>query len=117
MYQVTLKDGTIIEAAEGKRVIDIAYQISEGLARNAAAAVVDGKTVDLRYPITKDINLDIKTFDSEEGKHAFWHTSSHIMALAVTRLYPGVQPLSDRPSTMVSIMILTRKIPSRKRIF
>ncbi len=91
MYQVTLKDGTIIEAAEGKRVIDIAYQISEGLARNAAAAVVDGKTVDLRYPITKDINLDIKTFDSEEGKHAFWHTSSHIMALAVTRLYPGVQ--------------------------
>lgn len=91
MYKVTLKDGSVIEVEEGKRVIDVAYGLSEGLARNACAAVVDGQLEDLRYPIKKDISLDIKTFDSEEGKHAFWHTSSHILALAVKRLFPGVK--------------------------
>lgn len=91
MLKVTLKDGSSIEVEEGKRVIDVAHQISDGLARNACAAVIDGHMVDLRTPITKDITLDIKTFDSEEGNHAFWHTSSHVMALAIQRLFEGVK--------------------------
>lgn len=91
MYKVTLKDGSVIEVEEGKRVIDIAHDLSEGLARNACAAVVNDEIEDLRYEIRSDVTLDIKTFDSPEGKHAFWHTSSHIMALAVKRLFPDVK--------------------------
>lgn len=91
MVNVKLKDGSILEVESGKRIIDVAYQISEGLARNATVALLDGKMADLRTPITKDSELEIKTFDSPEGKHAFWHTSAHVLAYAVQRLFKDVK--------------------------
>lgn len=86
--KITLKDGSVMEFAQSMAVIDIAKEISEGLARAATAAKVDGEIVDLRTVIDADAELEILTFDSEDGKGAFNHTASHIMAQAVKRLYP-----------------------------
>ena len=86
--KITLKDGSSKEYAQSMSVIDIAKDISEGLARVACAGEVDGEVVDLRTVIDKDCELNILTFDSDEGKHAFRHTASHILAQAVKRLYP-----------------------------
>ena len=72
-------------------VLDIAKDISEGLARVACAGEVDGELVDLRTVVDKDCNLNILTFESEGGAWAFHHTTSHIMAQAIKRLYPGVK--------------------------
>ena len=89
MIKITLKDGNIKEVEEGKSVFDVAKEISEGLARVATCAVVDGKVVDLRYILNKDCNLEIHTFESSlEGKKAYWHTTSHIMAQAIKRIKP-----------------------------
>ena len=89
MIKITLKDGSIKEVEEGKSVFDVAKEISEGLARVATCAVVDGKVVDLRYILNNDCNLEIHTFErSLEGKKAYWHTTSHIMAQAIKRIKP-----------------------------
>lgn len=88
---ITLKDGSTKEYAEAKSVIEIASDISEGLARVACAGEVDGEVVDLRTVVDKDCELNILTFDSEGGKGAFRHTTSHIMAQAIKRLYPNVK--------------------------
>ena len=85
---ITLKDGSKKEYDREMRVIDIASDISEGLARVALAASVNGKTVDLRTVISTDSDLNIYTFNDEEGKAAYRHTTSHILAHAVKRLYP-----------------------------
>ena len=86
--KITLKDGSVKEYAEAKSVIEIAADISEGLARAATAGEIDGEIVDLRTPVDKDCNLNILTFNDEKGKGAFRHTASHIMAQAIKRLYP-----------------------------
>ncbi len=86
--KITLKDGSVKEYEKSAAVIDIAGDLSEGLARVATAAKVNGELVDLRTVIEKDSELEILTFDSDEGKGAFFHTTSHIMAQAVKRLYP-----------------------------
>ena len=93
MIKVTLKDASIIEAEKGSSILDIAKQISEGLARNATCGEVDGKVEDLRYILNSDCSLVIHTFkeDDLEGKKAYWHTTSHIMAQAVKRLFPDVK--------------------------
>lgn len=88
---ITLKDGSAKEYSEAKSVIDIASDISEGLARVACAGEVNGEVVDLRTVIDQDCELNILTFDSEGGKGAFRHTTSHIMAQAIKRLYPEVK--------------------------
>lgn len=88
---VTLKDGSKKEYAEAKSVIEIAQDISEGLARAACAGEVDGEVRDLRTVVDKDCELNILTFDSEGGQGAFRHTASHIMAQAIKRLYPEVK--------------------------
>lgn len=88
---ITLKDGSAKEYAEAKSVIDIAADISEGLARVACAGEIDGQVVDLRTMVDSDCELNILTFDSEGGKGAFRHTTSHIMAQAVKRLFPNVK--------------------------
>ena len=88
---ITLKDGSTKEYAEAKSVIEIASDISEGLARVACAGEVDGEVVDLRTVIDRDSELNILTFDSEGGKGAFRHTTSHIMAQAIKRLFPEVK--------------------------
>ncbi len=86
--KITLKDGSSKEYEQSMSVIDIAKDISEGLARVATAAKVNGELVDLRTVVAEDAELEILTFDSEDGKGAFNHTASHIMAQAVKRLYP-----------------------------
>ena len=92
MIKVTLKDGSIKEVEQGISIYDVAKQISEGLARNATCGRVDGKVEDLRYELKNDCHLEILTFDSDlDGKKAYWHTTSHIMAQAVKRLFPNVK--------------------------
>ena len=91
MIQITLKDGSKMEVEKGSSILDIATQISQGLARNATAGKVNGEVKDLRYPIQEDSELEILTFDSLEGQKAYWHTTSHIMAQAIKRLYPEVK--------------------------
>lgn len=90
MIKVKLKDG-FKEYESGITIIEIAKDISEGLARVACGAMVNGKVVDLRESINEDIELNILTFEDEGGKKAFRHTASHIMAQAVKRLYPNVK--------------------------
>ena len=92
MIKLTLKDGSVKQVESGKTVFEVAKEISEGLARMATCASVDGKTVDLRYVLDKDCNLEIHTFESSlEGKKAYWHTTSHIMAQAIKRINPKAQ--------------------------
>ncbi|QNM06124.1 threonine--tRNA ligase [Qiania dongpingensis] len=89
--KITLKDGSVKEYGEPKSVIEIAADLSEGLARAACAGEVDGEAVDLRTVVDKDCSVNILTFNDEEGRAAFRHTTSHIMAQAIKRLYPDVK--------------------------
>ncbi len=89
--KVMLKDGSSKEFANGLTVLEIAKEISEGLARAACAGKVNGEVVDLRTVVDEDCELEILTFRDEEGKKAFRHTASHIMAQAVKRLYPNAK--------------------------
>lgn len=91
MIKITLKDGSIVEYEKSVTAFDIAKDISMGLARAALAAEIDGKVVDLTTVINEDCELNILTFDDKGGRYAFWHTSSHIMAQAVKRLFPDVK--------------------------
>ena len=91
MIKITLKDGSVIEAERGSTCMDAAKTISEGLARVALVAKLNGEVVDLSHPIDEDANLEILTFDSDEGKKAFRHTASHVLAQAVKRLYPNAK--------------------------
>jgi threonyl-tRNA synthetase len=88
---ITLKDGSQKEYSDKMSVVDIANDISAGLARMACAGEVDGEVVDLRYVVDKDVNLNILTFNDDQGKAAFRHTGAHILAQAVKRLYPNVK--------------------------
>lgn len=89
--KITLKDGSAKEYSQAMSVIDIATDISEGLARMACAGEVDGQVVDLRTIIDKDCELNILTFNDEAGKKTFRHTASHILAQAVKHLYPDAK--------------------------
>ena len=92
MIKLTLKDGSVKEIEKGQSVYDVAKKISDGLARMATCASVDGEVVDLRYILEKNCKLEIHTFESDlEGKKAFWHTTSHVMAQAIKRLFPDVK--------------------------
>lgn len=86
--KITLKDGSCKEYAEPMAIIDIAKDISEGLARVACVAELDGEVVDLRTVVDGEHELNILTFDSDAGKAAYRHTASHVLAQAVKRLYP-----------------------------
>lgn len=89
--KITLKDGVVKEYDSGITVADIAKDISMGLYRNACACTINGKVADLRTAVAEDSTVSILTFDDEDGKKAFNHTASHIMAQAVKRLYPDVK--------------------------
>ena len=92
MIKITLKDNSIIEVEKGTSIIELAKKISEGLARMATCGKVNGEVKDLRYELNEDCNVSIETFESSlEGKQAYWHTTSHIMAQAVKRLFPEVK--------------------------
>ena len=92
MINITLKDGSKKQVEKGISALDLAKSISEGLARNMTAALVNGKVKDLRYKLEEDSEVEILTFDNSlDGKKAYWHTTSHIMAQAVKRLFPDVK--------------------------
>ena len=92
MIKVELKDGKVLEVEKGKSILEVAKQISEGLARMATCGEVNGEVKDLRFQLEEDCKLNINTFEnSEDGKKAYWHTTAHIMAQAIKRLYPNVQ--------------------------
>ena len=92
MIKITLKDGSVKEVESGMSILEIAKGISEGLARVATAGKVNGEVKDLRTTINEDCSLEILTFESDlDGKKAYWHTTSHIMAQAVKRLFPNVK--------------------------
>ena len=88
MIKLTLPDGSIREYENGIKAIDVAKSISEGLARVILAASYNDKTIDLQQELTEDGTIKFLKFEDEEGKHAFWHTSSHIMAQAIQKLWP-----------------------------
>lgn len=91
MVEITLKDGSKKSFESGSTILEIAGEISRGLAKNAMAAKFDDRIIDLTCKVEKDGILEIITFDDQEGKNAFRHTSSHILAQAVKRLFPGTK--------------------------
>ena len=98
--KITLKDGSVIEAADKSTAGDIAKSISEGLYRNALIARVNGELVELNRPIEGDCTLEILTYKDEEGKLAYRHTAAHILAQAIKNVYPAAQ-LAIGPATSV----------------
>ena len=88
LMNITLKGGIVREFKNGMTVAEIAGEISQGLLRAACCGLINGEAVDLRTVVSEDCELAICTFEDEAGKKAFWHTSSHILAQAVKRLYP-----------------------------
>lgn len=89
--RISLKDGSVKEYEGSMTVLEIAKDISEGLARAATAGRINNKVADLRTVVTEDCTLEILTFDDEDGKKAYRHTVSHILAEAVKRLYPSAK--------------------------
>ncbi|NLB37532.1 MAG: TGS domain-containing protein, partial [Clostridiales bacterium] len=88
MIKVTLKGGVVKEFEKGVTALEIAQSLGAGLFKAACACRINGEVKDLRTAIENDCELEILTFDDEEGKKAFRHTASHIMAQAVKRLFP-----------------------------
>ena len=91
MIKVTLPDGAVKEYNEGITPFEVAQSISEGLARNVISAEVNSEIVEVTTPITTDANVTLFTFNEDNGKKAFWHSSAHILAQALEKLYPGVK--------------------------
>ena len=91
MINITLPDGAVRQYEEGVSAFDIAKSISEGLARKIIAALVNGEVWDISRPIHNDASLKLLTFNDNEGRNTFWHSSAHLMAEAVEQLYPGVK--------------------------
>ena len=91
MIKITLPDGSVLEREAGVTGYEIAESISPRLAADVLACGINGETVELNRPITEDAELVLYKWDDEEGKHAFWHTSAHLMAEALQELYPGTQ--------------------------
>ena len=91
MIKITLPDGSVLQREAGVTGYEIAESISTRLAADVLACGVNGQTVELNRPITEDAELVLYKWEDEEGKHAFWHTSAHLMAEALQELYPGTQ--------------------------
>lgn len=91
MIKITLKDGSVMESEAGISIYEIAKKISERLAKVATSALLNDEVVDLRTILNEDCTLSILTFDDDEGKGAYRHTTSHIMAQAIKRLFPSAK--------------------------
>jgi len=91
MIQITLPDGSKKEVPEGSSALDVAKSISHGLARNVLSASFNGRTVEANDPLPGDGDLILYTWDSPEGKQAFWHSSAHLLAQTLEQLYPGIK--------------------------
>ncbi|MFA5300028.1 MAG: threonine--tRNA ligase [Lutibacter sp.] len=91
MIKITLPDGSIKDFQKGSTPLDVAKSISEGFARNVISAKFNSKTVEISTPLNENGNLILYTFDEAGGKKAFWHSSAHLMAQAITSFYPNVK--------------------------
>ncbi|MBL4655097.1 MAG: threonine--tRNA ligase [Bacteroidia bacterium] len=91
MIKITFPDGNVKEYGKGTTSLEIAKSISEGLARNVISAKVNDQVWDAFRPIEEDATLQLLTWDDQEGKNTFWHSSAHIMAEALEAVYPGVK--------------------------
>ena len=91
MIKITFPDGSVREYEQGVNGLQIAESISPALARNVLACAVNGETVELDRPINEDAKIELFKWEDEQGKHAFWHTSAHLLAEALQELYPGIQ--------------------------
>ena len=91
MIKITLPDGSIKEFEKGTSAYEVALSISEGLARNVISAKFNNNIIETSTPLTTDGSLTLYTWNDAEGKKAFWHSSSHVMAQALQELYPGVK--------------------------
>ncbi len=91
MIKITFPDGSVREYEAGVTGLEIAQSISQRLAQDVLACGVDGETVELNRPIMQDASVVLYKWEDAEGKHAFWHTSAHLMAEALQELYPGIQ--------------------------
>lgn len=91
MIKITFPDNSVREYSEGTTVYEVAESISASLAREVLSATVNGELRDIRYPIVCDASINLHKFEDPQGKLAFWHTTSHVMAQAVKRLYPDVK--------------------------
>ena len=91
MINITLPDGSIKQFVNGATPMDVAKSISEGLARNVISASFDGTTVETTTSLTTDGSLVLYTWNDKDGKKAFWHSTSHVLAQALEELYPGIK--------------------------
>ena len=91
MIKVTLPDGSVKEMAQGVTPMDVAKSISEGLARNVISASYNGTTIETTTTLTTDGTLILYTWNDKEGKKAFWHSTSHVMAQALEEIFPGIK--------------------------
>jgi len=91
MIRITFPDNSVKEFAQGITPLQIAENISQQLAREIVAATVNGKEWDVMRPIQENATLQLHKFDTKEGKHAFWHSSAHLMAEALQQIYPGIR--------------------------
>lgn len=89
--KITLPDGSIKEFPKGSSSMDVALSISEGLARNVLAAEINGEVRDANRPITEDAAIKLLTWNDDQGKATFWHSSAHLMAEALESIYPGTK--------------------------
>ncbi len=91
MIKITFPDGSVREFEKGITGLQIAESISPALARNVISCGVNGETIELNRPINEDSSIELYKWEDDEGKHAFWHTSAHLLAEALKELYPGIQ--------------------------
>jgi len=91
MINITFPDGLVRQYEAGVTPLEIAKSISDGLARNVLSAKVNGTIMELYRPINEDAMVQLLTWNDEEGKHTFWHTSAHLLATALQELYPGIK--------------------------
>ena len=112
MIKITLPDGSIKEFEKGTTPMAVAKSISEGLARNVISAKFNKTTVETVTPLETDGSLILYTWNDKEGKTAFWHSTSHIVAQAIEELYPGVKltigPAIDNQMALFRIKIFLR---------
>lgn len=116
MIKITFPDGSVREYAEGTTAYQIAESISPRLAADSLAASVNGATVDMMRPIDADASIKFYKWDDDEGKHAFWHTSSHLLAEASKPSIRASSSASAPPSKTASTTTSIRRRPSPKPI-
>lgn len=106
MINIELKGGVVKEYESGVTPAEIAKSIGAGLYKAVCCAKINGAVCDLRTPVTADSKVELLTFDDPEGKHAFWHSASHVLAQAVRDYIPTQNAPSDLPSNRAFTMIL-----------